>query len=125
VPTTNWLNLPTGPNGTWDNDPNTGPINAEIMSYNAIKDAFSHLLYGVIDEFGPTSSAFIMNTRLMYTDELKTVAPAAWSPPKLGPPNFLNRNLTSLRESSGPLIDALEKMFENITISMLSEPYLQ
>ncbi|KAK4901585.1 hypothetical protein LTR27_001357 [Elasticomyces elasticus] len=127
--------LPYGPFDTWGNatcppgrpkfDEPAWCINEtdiKVLSYTAIADAFNNLIVGeaqLVDVFA--SDIPIQHTILTLTKEL-----AFWSRGNapLDPP-AIGRQLSSLPGSLGPISQALEQLFENVTISILSEPYLQ
>lgn len=128
--------FPMAPNEVWNATASNGSDSihgtcfeqscAMKVSYQGIFDAFNGLLYGSIQAFTELSESFITQTVLTETDELQflynqqNVANALFDSPY-----FQSRPTTPLLGSRGPLGNALEQLFENITISILSEPYLQ
>ena len=128
--------FPTGPHETWNATQCNqldypAPIcfqqsEAKKASYQGIKDAFNMLLRGSIIMQSEVSDSFITQTVLTDTDELQFLSNQPAVSTTLGnSPAFQSRPTKPLLRSRGRLIDALERLFENITISMLSEPYLQ
>ncbi|KAI0521284.1 hypothetical protein F5B22DRAFT_568158 [Xylaria bambusicola] len=113
---------PTRSNETWGSGP-FDRVEAQVVSYQALKDAFAMLLVGMLDF---ASASNIINTVLMDTNELRfryekplitdvsTVSPALQGIP-----------IQKLNNTRGPLLRALEQLFENITIGILSDTYLQ
>ncbi|KAH0366783.1 hypothetical protein KCU65_g5160, partial [Aureobasidium melanogenum] len=117
------------------------PTLVRLLAYQGIADAFGQLILGAVGLGGTTLpfpevtyDSSIAQTVLLDTNELSFVQ--TWSPNT----NFLD--LATLSEQSngtsyiglsdtknftsrGPLSKALEDLFQNITLSLLSEQYLQ
>ncbi|KAK5714757.1 hypothetical protein LTR17_017075 [Elasticomyces elasticus] len=128
--------LPYGPFDTWGNAtcPPGEPVqedawcinqnNFKELSYTGIADAFNNLIIGESSPAAVTGTDIpVEHTVLMLTNELALLSyeddADVWrAPPAIG------RQFGPLRGSLGPLSRAIEQLFENVTISMLSEPYL-
>ncbi|TGO28106.1 hypothetical protein BPAE_0032g00490 [Botrytis paeoniae] len=99
-------------------------IGAQKVSYQSIKDAFNNLLFGSIVFESEVSNSFITQTVLMDTIELQFLGN---QPLKIA--GLIRSSdvlhMDSLFQPRGHLVHALERLFENITVSMLSETYLQ
>ncbi|KAF2716058.1 hypothetical protein K431DRAFT_30342 [Polychaeton citri CBS 116435] len=126
--------FPTGNGGTWnttdcnldtDNRPCYKKEWAAMAAYEGIAHAFNALLSGAITMDNQSSSQ-ITESVLMYTDELAFLnfAQGAQDPAETWRA-FPNRDISPLRSSRGSLARALERLFQNITLNVLSEPYLQ
>lgn len=98
---------------------------ARTLSYQAITEAFFELLVGMRGMPAGTGTSSVMRTVLSNTDELSfltssrpdsNVWPNAYASIHSGSP---------LARPQGKLSDTIEHLFENITISMLSEQSLQ
>lgn len=125
--------LPRGTDQTWNcttDDPletTSGcfsTIHAKMLSYQAVNDAFMLRLIGDIGFAGYVGTSAVPGTVLSDTEELSfindpLIAGSAWDTQA-----FVDRK-DNARGSRGPLIQTLESLFENITVSMLSDPYLQ
>lgn len=117
------FNLPMGANETWDGFDQSSMLAA---SYQAIFDAFTQLIYGIIYSQTEQSDSFITQTILTETEDLEFLYTQLAIQNTVGDsPAFQMRSMEPLLGSRGPLIDALERLFENFTISLLSDPYLQ
>lgn len=106
--------------------PLLNPGEVQKASYQSIMDAFSVLLRGAVYSLTEVTTSFITQTILTETKEL-----AFLSIQREMYTVFENSSLFHYRQvqplfgSRGPLADALVQLFENITIGMLSDPYLQ
>ncbi|KAK5679824.1 hypothetical protein LTS10_007772 [Elasticomyces elasticus] len=136
IPQRSDVYLPYGPFDTWGNAtcPPGEPVqedawcinqnNFKELSYTGIADAFNNLIIGESSPAAVTGTDIpVEHTVLMLTNELAILSyeddADVWrAPPAIG------RQFGPLRGSLGPLSRAIEQLFENVTISMLSEPYL-
>lgn len=127
--------FPLGPQQSWNmskcNDKTYTPYDcydptiARVASYQAIRDAFTLLLTGKLDQGTGFSTSFITRTILMDTDDLAFVSNDQVSNDyRANETAFQTLSFVPLLDSRGPLTDALETLFQNITISLLSEPFL-
>jgi hypothetical protein len=126
------IDLPTGPQSIWsDSTCNTSvfrscfsQVNLQRSSYHAIYDAFMGLIVGGTYTRG--SSSLVINTVLVDTDELRFLFDQPLVRTGLADsPAFQDIPFQPPQGTRGGLVKALEQLFENITISILSEPYLQ
>lgn len=121
------------------------PSVVRTLSYQAVADSFTRLVQGTIGLGQPfstvpsvTANSSIDTTVLMDTTELGFVGAWQWQPENVGNWVSLQSSLGLQRGklsqglanedpigSRGSLAHALEQLFENITLSILSEPYLQ
>jgi hypothetical protein len=108
-----------------------------LVSYQGIMAAFNQLLLGAIQNqagsLAPNTS--IMRTVLGETAELAPIR--NWEPSWLGEPSFQTMisgmpgwaypglSNPTPPDSHGSLKSTLEQLFQNLTISLLAEPYLQ
>ncbi|KAK5701853.1 hypothetical protein LTR97_004671 [Elasticomyces elasticus] len=128
--------LPYGPFDTWGNatcppgEPTQedawciNQTNFKELSYTGIADAFNNLIIGESSPAAVTGTDIpVEHTVLMLTKELAVLSGYDGDQDEPQPP-AIGRSVFPLRGSLGPLSRALEQLFENITISMLSEPYL-
>lgn len=101
-----------------------GKTCAQRGSYQAIADAFNGLLYGTIsytDEY----LTDIGRTILMDTDDTPFRSRELFAfRTELTDSVYTGRNYSS-GHSRGQFLHALERLFENVTVSILSEPSLQ
>ena len=103
---------------------------SRYASYQAIFDAFSQLLVGEVSttmSLSTTTSTSLGQTILMDTEELSFLSSQLLLPSSALThlTNAISRNETKLYGTQGPLLNAMERLFENVTVSMLSQPYLQ
>ncbi|KAK4541999.1 hypothetical protein LTR36_007199 [Oleoguttula mirabilis] len=121
-----WTNAtcPPGKPGISDDADCINKTNFQQLSYTGIADAFNNLIVGAGSPAAVTGSDIALDqTVLMYTNEMDFMyyddTDGERTPPIIG------TQCTPLRRSLGPLAPAMERLFENITISVLSNPYLQ
>ncbi|KAI9642501.1 hypothetical protein NHQ30_009306 [Ciborinia camelliae] len=101
------------------------PMEAQRASYMGIMDAFNVLLVGWVNMGFQRTHTLITQTVLTDTIELQFLSNEAAVHTVFGnSTNFRSGPINRPLGSRGRLIDALEQLFENITISMLSEKYL-
>jgi hypothetical protein len=98
---------------------------AQRASFQAVNDAFNGLLLGRIPYYGREIDTSILRTVLTQTDEIPFLLSERelTSDPK--PFSLFTGLDSSLKRSRGSLTNVLERLFENVTVSMLSEPALQ
>ena len=105
---------------------------AKTASYQAIHDAFSSHIYGQIDSrigtfsLGTVSTSAVQKTILTETPELEFLQfeDDGQGDSQVNSPVFVGRDPATYPRP-GALIDALERLFENVTISVLSSAYFQ
>lgn len=99
---------------------------AETASYQAIEDAFANILYGDLQEdIDAGVRATVFRTPLVETNELAFLMDSLDNNASLlHTTAFLNREQPDYRRQES-LAHTAERLFENITISLLSEPLLQ
>lgn len=114
------------------------PSLLRTLAYQSIADAFGQLIQGTIGFSGSvptvTFNSSIAKTALLDTDELMFIQDwsmtatfldiATLSETSNGS-DYIGLSNTNNVTSRGPLARALEDMFQNITLSLMSERYLQ
>jgi len=98
---------------------------ARSLSYQAIAEAFFELLIGSRGIPSGTGTSSVMRTVLTDTDELLFLTSKGVETDVLPNEYASVYNKSPLARSRGPLSDTIEHLFENITISMLSEQSLR
>jgi hypothetical protein len=114
------------------------PSLVRTLEYQSIADAFGQLIQGTIGFSGSvptvTFNSSIFKTVLLDTDELMfiqdwlmdvTFLDLATISGTSNGTNYIGLSNTNNITSRGPLARALEEMFQNITLSLMSEQYLQ
>lgn len=99
---------------------------AKRASYMAIEDAFHSLLTGeLFISSQEANTAAILRTPLMETDELAIFVDNMDRAASLQDAAAFVGRKQPAPQSRGSLTEAVEQLFENITMSLLSEPMLQ
>jgi hypothetical protein len=128
------INLPAGPQGIWNDStcntntsaysPCSSQVYLQMASYYAIFNALSGLIFGAIDS--TKIDSLVSNTVLVDTDELRFLSDQTDVRDRLAvSPAFQDIPFQPPQGTRGSLTKVLEQLIENITISVLSEPYLQ
>jgi hypothetical protein len=114
------------------------PASLRTMSYHAILDAFSNYILGVVRGHGLGTESRVMSTVLSRSDELAIVQDHM----EEGISHALNRSYAEYLDQRNqsktlgwnnfkpqslhmPFKDAVEQLFENVTLSLMSSPNLQ
>jgi hypothetical protein len=124
--------FPVGRNQTWNStidDPKQpgaylNVTNAMKFSYQSVYDGFLMQVIGGLGSASDYDKSSIKGTILSDTEELSFLNNPDFSTEALDSPAFVDRKDKAYR-SRGQLIPVLEQLFENITVSILSDPYLQ
>jgi hypothetical protein len=94
---------------------------AKLMSYQAINDAFNSFHVGQLASLDFTGDSSVVRSVLTDTDELAFLR-NQYSLPNV---DAFTGNNTPRPLASGRLRNSLERLYENVVVSILSDPYLQ
>ncbi|KAM0714117.1 hypothetical protein Q7P37_011081 [Cladosporium fusiforme] len=103
----------------------SGKTVVQQSSFMAINDAFNDLLRGRLPYAIGNADSGIVRTVLAETDDLPFLASEQRRINRWPAASFFTGQNKSPASSRGSLIELLEGLFENVTVSMLSEPTLQ
>jgi hypothetical protein len=94
---------------------------AKLMSYQAINDAFNSFLVGQLASLDFTGDSSVVRSVLTYRGELAFLR-NQYSLPNI---DTFTGNNTARPLASGRLRDSPERLYENVVVSILSDPFLQ